>query len=185
MRIASSSRFLWLALAVLPGWLSAAEPTLEYAGGSIAYGARGPNTILSIATAPGKHYQLKLLRDSTVAPAVPPRGLAILGQVANKVIILTDVYPSIPGGMSYCQAGEEKFLRVIRLSAASAVEKYRTKLESCRQNLELATPGVEWQPTTGTLSVHWLSGPGSVGRAQTLTINIQPNKVTVHRHFRR
>jgi hypothetical protein len=184
MRIASSSRYAWLALAVLPGWLAAAEPAVEYAGGSIAYGARGANTILSISTTTGHHYQLQLARDSTVAPAVPPRSLQILGQVASKLIILTDAYPSIPGGMSYCQAGEEKFLRVIRLSAASAVEKYRTKLESCRQNLELATPGVEWRSTSRTLTVHWLSGPGGIGQAQTLMINIHANKVTVHHQLR-
>lgn len=182
MRITFSSRYAWLALAFLPGWVIATQSAIGYAGGSIAYSARGENTILSITTTTGQHYQLKVKRDSTVASAVPPRDLAVLGQLTNKIIILTDAYPSISGGMSYCRAGEEKFLRVIRLSATSAVEKYRTKLESCRQNLELATPGVEWQSSAGTLTIHWLSGPGGVGRAQTLTVNIRANEVTVHHY---
>jgi hypothetical protein len=185
MRTSCSSRYLVaIALALLPALLLADEPaaqppSLEFPGGSIAYDAHGARTILSITTSDGRHYQIRLARDSNVARGTPPREVTVIGQLDASAIILTDTYPSIPGGLSYCEAGEEKFLRVISLSSRSATQRYHTKLESCRQNLILATPGVDWQSDTHTLTIHWTSGPKGIGQPETRTVKVEPDHVTV------
>jgi hypothetical protein len=72
--------------------------------------------------------------------------------------------------MSYCQAGEELFLRVVSVSAATALETSTTKIASCRDNLELGDRGVEWDPATSTIRIHWLSGPEQKPEVRTLRI---------------
>jgi hypothetical protein len=155
------------------------QPSLEFQGGSIAYDAHGARTILSITMADGKRYQISLARGANVARGTPPREVMVIGQLDASAIILTDTYPSIPGGLSYCEAGEEKFLRVISLSGSSATQRYQTKLESCRQNLILATPGVEWQSDSHTLAIHWTSGRKGIGQPETLTLKVKPQQVAV------
>ena len=79
---------------------------------------------------------------------------------------------SRPGGLSYCQAGEERFLRVISIIRRPARETLRIKLESCRDNIELATPGIAWEPERAALQLNWLQGPQAGGGPQTRTIKI-------------
>ncbi len=59
-------------------------------------------------------YALSVARDSTVSPKAKPTGIKVVGEIKGSVIILIDTYPSLPGGMSYCQAGEERFLRIFQ-----------------------------------------------------------------------
>jgi hypothetical protein len=178
----SSSCLLAIVLALLPGLLQADEqsaaPSLEFPGGSLTYDAQGTRTVLSITTSDGKRYHITLARDSNVARGTPPREVTVVGQLNSSAIILTDTYPSIPGGLSYCEAGEETFLRVISLSQM-AVQRYHTKLESCRENLILATPGVEWQSDSHTLAIHWTSGPKGIGQPETRTLKVDPLHVAV------
>jgi hypothetical protein len=56
--------------------------------------------------------------------------------------------------MSFCQAGEERFLRVVSLVGERAEVALSTKLESCHQSLELAKP-ISWN-AKHTLDVAWL-----------------------------
>jgi hypothetical protein len=77
--------------------------------------------------------------------------------------------------MSYCQAGEESFLRVISVAAKTPKETLKLKLESCRENLELESEGVEWLPQTGTLRIHWLTGPAGNGTPEVREINLSNN----------
>ena len=74
--------------------------------------------------------------------------------------------------MSYCQAGEERFLRVIEIASKRPTETYRVKLESCRDNIELASPGLKWSPETKSLNIHWLSAPGQIGKSEDRTLTI-------------
>jgi hypothetical protein len=80
-------------------------------------------------------------------------------------LVVVDTYASKAGGMHLCQAGEESFLRVIRTAQSSATETFHEKLESCRDNIELASPGLQFAPETRTLEVNWLSAPGRSGQA--------------------
>jgi hypothetical protein len=62
-----------------------------------------------------------------------------VAEIPDSILIVVDAYYSIPGGMSYCQAGQESFLRVVSFSGKHPVETYRVKLESCRDNIELVS----------------------------------------------
>ena len=122
---------------------------------------------------------LNVSRDDTVSPAAPPARTDIVGEIPNVAIVVADAYPSIAGGMSFCQAGEEQFLRVISLAKSEPEETLRLKLASCRENLELSSPGVEWAQDSRTISINWLAGP--CGDAETRTIQIgSDGKPVVH-----
>lgn len=152
-------------------------PSLDFSGGSIAYETHGSKTTLSITTTEGKHYKIDLSRDSNVAKNAAPRALSLIGQLDASVLILTDSYPSIAGGLEYCEAGEEKFLRVISLARKEAVQTYHTKLESCRQNITLADPGVEWDADQQTLAIHWASSRKGVAMPDSRKLKIGPRDV--------
>jgi len=166
----------------MPFWASAlaaaliaAAPQGEIAtsaGGSISYSADGSKTRLQIRTAGGKHYDVRVERDSTVAPDAPPTKIQLVGEIAGKALILADTYDSAPLGMQYCQAGQEEFLRVITFAGDTASETLHMKLGSCRNNVELADPAWSWNSKTRTLQIHWLEGPDDPGSAEERTIRI-------------
>jgi hypothetical protein len=94
-------------------------------------------------------------------------------------IVLVDRYASIPGGLSLCQAGVEEFLRVVSVAGGRPTETFVVKVASCRDNIELAEPGLVWDGPASTLRIDWLTGPtgkpevrairvGSDGRAQVV-----------------
>ncbi len=146
-------------------------------GGSIHYSSRSSQTRLEIRTKEGKRYALGVKRDATVSPKAAPTSVKIIGEVKDAAIILVDTYPSIPGGMSYCQAGEERFLRVISIAKTPARETLQLKLASCRQNIELAEPGMEWNPESSTLRINWLLGPSMKEKPEARTIRIGANGI--------
>lgn len=135
------------------------RPVAPSAGSSIDYSIKNSKTRFDIRDSTGKSYVVWVKRDATVSPEAQPTGVTVVGELKGAAIILIDTYPSIPGGMSYCQAGEEQFLRVISISKKPAKETFRVKTASCRDNIELASPGIEWQPDSSTLHIHWLLGP--------------------------
>lgn len=119
----------------------------------------------------GEQYNIAVERDDTVAQDTRPRKVKIIGEIPKVAVILIDTYPSIPGGMSYCQAGEERFLRVVSLTKSAPEETFHVKLESCRNNIELASPGIDWLPESSKLVIHWLQGPIG-GKAETRILTI-------------
>ena len=108
-------------------------------------------------------------RDATVAEEAPPR-VNVLASVPGRAIVVVDTYPSVAGGMSYCQAGEESFLRVIAISGQTATRRHEIKIASCRDNLELADPGLEWDMRANTVQIHWLMGPAKQEETRKLAI---------------
>jgi hypothetical protein len=112
---------------------------------------------------------LTLDRDATVAPAAPPK-VTLVADLPARAVIITDTYPSLAGGLSYCQAGEEQFLRVISTASEKPVQTFVTKLASCRENLELADPGLEWNEPSSSLQIHWLTGPSGNADERTIVI---------------
>ena len=126
----------------------------------------GKQPVLEFKLPPGNQYAVPAECDATVLKCTKPRKIKIVGETKNSAVVLVDTYPSIPGGMSYCQAGEESFLRVVSLAKKTPVETFHTKLESCRDNIELASPGLVWSAESATLVIHWLQGPTSPGQAE-------------------
>ncbi|MDQ6611262.1 MAG: hypothetical protein M3Y64_02425 [Gemmatimonadota bacterium] len=126
----------------------------------------------------GASHVLTVDRDTTVARGAAPMGATVLGEIAGKVVVMADNYPSIAGGMSYCGAGVERFLRVVSITATPPVETYRVKLASCRENIELAADSMSWQADSAVLRVHWLAGPGATHGVQVTTLRIAPDGTT-------
>jgi len=144
-------------------------------GGSISYSSMDGKTWFGIRDRKGRRYVLKVNRDSTVSFKAEPSNLKVVGSNRGSFIIVVDTYPSVRGGMSYCQAGEERFLRVISMSKKSATEAFRIKVESCRENIILASPGIEWFPKISTLRINWFLGPSSSQRPEVQEIKIRPD----------
>lgn len=168
-------RIVYLASAILLACAVATPQSRKPRGSqaaSITAAVRQSQTQLVIRTRAGRRYSLLVSRDSTVSTAVKPKEVRIIGDIDEQTIIVKDVYPSIPKGMSFCQAGEESFLRVISLTAKPPRETLKLKLESCRESLELDSEGIEWKPETRTLRIHWLTGPGGNGAPEVREINL-------------
>lgn len=120
-------------------------------------------------TSPGAGAQgLPLKTDANVDPRRAGATVALVASVSDKILLVQDTYASRPGPLSMCQAGEESFLRVIQL--APLKQLLSLKLASCRDNIELASPGLEWQAATATLGIHWLSGPNHTAEVKMVQI---------------
>jgi hypothetical protein len=126
---------------------------------------------VEVRIASGVNVKLDLDLDESVAVGANVKDVKVIGET-DKAVVLMDTYASLPGGMSYCQAGEESFLRVVSLSSSEPYETLRIKAASCRQNIELASPGVEWDASRSILRVQWLSGPASPAIPATLTLQL-------------
>ncbi len=164
----------WLSFALL---LSAVAVSAQGSvplpsGGSVRYSTENSRTRLEIQARGAKPITLLLDRDKFVLPGADALTVHVIGEVKHRAIVLTDTYPSRPAGMSLCQAGEERFLRVITLGRHSASETLRLKLESCREDLELASPGLEWQQSPPLVRIHWLAGPSKSGSPEQRVIRI-------------
>lgn len=164
----------WLSLALLCRAVpSSAQGTVPLpSGGSVHYSTENSRTRLEVQARGAKPITVLLDRDKFVLPGADALNVRVIGEVKHGAIVLTDTYPSRPAGMSLCQAGEERFLRVITLSRHSGRETLRLKLESCRENLELASPGLEWQQEPPLVRIHWLAGPSKSGSPERRVIRI-------------
>lgn len=97
---------------------------------------------------------VQLVRDSTVSAASELADVKLVGRVGEAIVLL-DTYASQPGPMSMCQAGEERWLRVMSLK--TTFEQLRVKFASCRDDIEPDSPG--YNLVDGVLELRWLSGP--------------------------
>lgn len=172
MRIAFSPKNLLLAI-FLYASAQLHDSVASSESNFICYSSKNAKTRLEYHVHKGKSYVVWLSRDTTVSPDTEPTGVDVVGEVKGVAVILTDTYPSIPGSMSYCQAGEERFLRIISIFKKPAEEVFHLKVESCRDDIELASPGLEWSPESMTLHIQWLLGPTVKGRPETRSIRIE------------
>jgi len=170
MRIAFWASALLITLAVAIA-AQADDSVGAVAGTSVTCTTEKSKTRLEI-TSESARYVIRVKRDATVSPGAKAE-VKVIGAVKGSAIVLVDSYPSLPGGMSYCQAGQERFLRVISMAKKQAKETLRVKVESCRENLELASPGIEWLPESSTLRINWLLGPGRKGSPEERTIRLR------------
>jgi hypothetical protein len=164
----------WVSFALLlPAVAAFAQGAVPLpSGGSVRCSTDNSRTRLEIQGRGPGVITVLLDRDRFVLPGAGVLNVRVIGEVKHRAIVLTDAYPSRPAGMSLCQAGEERFLRVITLSGHTARETLRVKLESCRENLELASPGLEWRQRPPLLRIRWLAGPTKPGSPEQRVIRI-------------
>ena len=155
----------WVAAAGLAWLLSfpsavAQRQTLAVGPGkTLSCRALSASTVCTLGSKGKQSRRLVLRRDATVQRGAVPT-LKLIGTRADG-FVMVDSYASASAGLGMCQAGTESFLRVFSLRASGPVQTFETKLESCRENVELALDGVRWDAATGTAHIHWLSAPKS------------------------
>jgi hypothetical protein len=157
-----SSASLALALAAF-FWVTAS------AAGAAPQGFPTSAARVTVATQEGGRIILPAIEDASIAPGESVSAKE-LGE-APSVVAIVDTYPSLMGGMSYCQAGEEKFLRIFSTAKAKPAETFRLKVASCRDNLELADGGLQWNGDAHTISIDWLMGPS--GHKETRELRVE------------
>ena len=150
-------------------------------GDSLTYTTREEETLLTFKGVNESLEEPALKRDKDVAPQSRVKHMKVVGEIGRNVLILTDTYYSLPGSMQFCQAGDETFLRVVALKPEPKVT-FEKKLESCRSNLELAEPGLAWNPETFTLQIHWLQNPAAKGEANSQSYKIDAKGQVVPLH---
>jgi hypothetical protein len=174
MRIAFFASSLGLVLSVCAG-AQGTESLKLPSGGTLSYQRQESETRFEVRAANGVREALAVTRDATVSPTSSPTNVKIIGEINTTTIILIDTYRSVSRGLSYCQAGEERFLRVLAMAGSQPLETLRIKLESCIGNIELGSPGVEWEPNSLVLKINWLQGPTAKGKPEIRTIRIAEN----------
>lgn len=126
---------------------------------------------LEVRTPSGVSHRVHVELDDAVAPGASPIDVRVIAE-NDRLLVIVDTYASRSGGMSYCRAGEESFLRVLSLTTGTPLETMRLKVSSCRYNIELGSPGIVWDASRSTLHVAWLSGPASPSSPAELTFHI-------------
>jgi hypothetical protein len=171
------------------GWAASALALLLAGGTALASGgaavtaatAGAGKTRLTLTDGAGHAAQVVVSRDARVPPQAAPRPPQRLGDVDGGAVLLLDRYPSKLSGGGACGAGEEVFLRVVRL--APARQTFALKLASCWDELELQSEfgsgGLSWQPQTRELQIEWLSGPGGGPEKRRLRIDREGRVETV------
>jgi hypothetical protein len=130
----------------------------------------GPTSRIELPTARGA-IAFDVETDDTVAAGTAPNHVDVIGELSERAIIIADRYPSIPGGLSMCQAGEESFVRVVSVASTPPRVTFTAKIGSCLQNIELAEPGLEWRAETATLRIEWLANAAGTPETQELVIS--------------
>lgn len=171
MRITFFASALAFALSAHAGG-NAGEVIKLASEGALAYATRAGKTRFEVHVGTKVRHVLVLSRDAMVSPSAAPSSVKVVAEMKGPTLILIDTYPSVAGGMSLCKAGEERFLRVLAMSGKQPKETLRIKLESCRENIELAAPGIVWQAPSSTLNLDWLQGPMQKGMPESRVIRI-------------
>lgn len=172
--VSNCTAALLFACCIAPALGFQADDTVALPGGGRVQWTPGPQkTELRFSTPESKSEQsISLNRDATANADSPRTKLKVVGDIPGKAVILMDSYGSVPGGLAYCRAGTESFLRVISIAEPRPKETLSLKVASCRQNLELADNGVQWDAANHTLHIQWLSGPGGPGKPGRRTFHI-------------
>jgi hypothetical protein len=156
--------------AALLAVLLVAGPAFAQTGKGIAleHGRRGTSVTLPVTGGTRARLPLDVDAVSVVGRASSVREVAR----TEAFLVIVDTHPSRRQGMRRCQAGEERFLRLIALKP-SPREWQRIKLASCVDTIEPAEPDVTWDRAGGVLSVRWLSGPVD-GAARAIRFDLAP-----------
>jgi hypothetical protein len=128
--------------------------------------------IVEVATPRGKTIRVPVGGDEYVRRDAGVH-VEVLAEIDSSLVVIV-TYLSRPGGGSYCQAGQERFLRVLRLERDIADVTLNLKLVSCWQAIELADAGLEWSTVQSSLRIRWLLGPTSRMQPEELLLQLSP-----------
>lgn len=81
----------------------------------------------------------------------------VLIERRGNLALVMDSYASRPQGMSRCQAGFERYVRLIDLAART--ERFAKRAESCLHDVVPGDPPATWSSDGRTLTVNLLSEP--------------------------
>lgn len=105
-----------------------------------------------------------ILNDVAIPVTVNLDNIALDGEHEIKVldsrrnlVALVDSYASRPQGMSRCQAGHERYLRLIDETARR--ERYATLIESCMENVGVDDEPITWSEDGRSLTVNLYTSP--------------------------
>lgn len=118
----------------------------------------------------GTPLRVPVTLDPTMVDAAGDHDTRVLAS-KNGIAIVLDSYASRSQSMSRCQAGEERWLRVIDVAAAR--ERYARLVESCLKDVVPGDPLFTGPDASGAYTVNLVSEPslriaadGTVGKAQ-------------------
>jgi hypothetical protein len=147
------------------GWIRRKDILCDTRTGNIGWNITRPNNI-------GRSEDQPRARDPFVLAAAGVE-VHVIAEI-DSALIVTDSYDS-KGAGSFCQAGEETFLRVIGMHYQHPRETLRIKLASCWENTELEDSGLVWSADTSTLRVRWRFGPTMRNKPEELTLHFPPD----------
>jgi hypothetical protein len=127
---------------------------------------------LDVTNTTGKRFSLHVARDPFAASQTKPLKVRVIAEPSPDSVVVIDSFRSRRGGMSMCQAGIEKTLRVLVRIGNRVQERERVKIESCHENIELANGGIDWNAADSTLRIRWLQGPTNKGMAEQRDLKI-------------
>lgn len=117
----------------------------------------------------GRQLRVPVTLDLAIVDPAADHETRVLASKGDIAIVL-DSYASRPQSMSRCQAGEERWLRVIDVAAAR--ERYARLVESCLKDVVPGDPLLTGPDASGAYTVNLVSEPslriaadGSVGKA--------------------
>lgn len=95
--------------------------------------------------------------DAAAIDAAQGNSVEVVARRGDRVLVI-DGWASKPQGMSRCQAGRERWLRLIDL--AGRRELFSKLVESCLHDVEPGNPVATWPDGSDTIRVDLLSEPG-------------------------
>ena len=116
-----------------------------------------PTTAAGLALAiDGRQLRVPVALDAAAIDPAGDHDTRLLARTGGLAIVL-DSYASQPQSMSRCQAGQERWLRVIDIAAAR--ERYAKRVESCLADIVAGDPLFTGPDAAGAYTVHLVSEP--------------------------
>lgn len=122
-------------------------------------GRSGAGSRAIAITGPAGKVQVKVSADPALIDPAGEHKVKLLGTHGRLTLVL-DSYSSRPQSMSRCQAGSERWVRLVDLSARA--ERYAKLVESCLRDVVPGDPPASWAPDGRGVTVNLLSEPSVV-----------------------
>lgn len=88
---------------------------------TVGFSVKSGTTLLEVHDQRGVGFVVKVQRDASVSFKARPDKIEVVGELkGGSTVIVADSYPSASRGLHHCQAGHERFLRVLSPDGAHA-----------------------------------------------------------------
>lgn len=150
MPMQSSAKAALAALAVLSAITSTAKPALH---------TRAKNSAHKIEfDVGGRMVRVPVTLDQSLINFADDHDVRLLG-TRGRFVLLVDSYASRKQGLSRCQSGNERYVRLIDLDQRR--ERFTKLAESCLKNIEPGDPIAAWEKDGRGFVVNSLPGPSA------------------------